>query len=82
MSPVVPSSGSAEEYRTIGSPEAERAMTSPSPGRPPGPGRPAASHAAAVALRIARCGAPGQPASYRSAYHCASVSAAAMTRRR
>jgi hypothetical protein len=35
-------------------------MTSPSPGRQPGGGRPAASQANAVLLRSARCGAWGQ----------------------
>ena len=39
----------------------QRASCSPTPGRPPGPGRPAASKAAEVELPSARCGAPGQP---------------------
>ncbi len=40
--------GAAGSYRTIASPEAKCAMTSPSPGRLPGGGLPAASHASAV----------------------------------
>ena len=82
MSPVVPAIGGAGSYRTMSSPEANRAITSPAPGRWLSGGRPAASHARAVELRSARCGASGHPTSYRSGYHCASVSAAAISRRR
>ena len=68
MSPVVPTMGAAGSYRTMASPEAKWAMTSPSPGRLPGGGRPAASHASAVELRRERWGASGHPTSYRLAY--------------
>src|SRR5271155_5703380 len=54
ISPVVPTSGGAGAYRTIGSPEAKCAIPSPSPGRLPGGGRPAASHLSAVELWRAR----------------------------
>ena len=61
MSPVVPTIGGAGSYRTMPSPEAKCAMTSPSPGRLPRGGRPAASHASAVELRRARWGAVRPP---------------------
>src|ERR1700683_2039859 len=54
ISPVVPTIGGAGEYRTIGAPEAKCAITSPSPGRLPDGGRPAASHRSAVELWRAR----------------------------
>src|SRR5580658_4454243 len=82
ISPLVPTIGAAGSYLTISSPEAKCAMTSPSPGRFPGGGRPAASHASAVELWRERLGASGHPTSYRLAYHRVSVSAASMTRRR
>src|SRR6202046_3514875 len=82
MSPVVPTIGGAGSYRTIASPEAKCAITSPSPGRWLSGGRPAASHALAVELGSARWGESGHPTSYRLGYHCGSVSAAAISRRR
>lgn len=57
-------------------------MTSPTPGRLLGGGRPAASHASAVELRRTRWGAAGHPTSNRLGYHCASVSAASVWRQR
>ncbi len=61
ISPVVPTIGAAGSYRRISSPEAKCAMTSPSPGRLPSGGRPAASHISAVELRRARWGAVRPP---------------------
>lgn len=81
-SPVVPTIGAAVSYRTIGSPSAKCAMTSPTPGRLPSWGRPAASHALAVELRSTRWGASGDPTSYRLGYHCTSVSAASTSQPR
>jgi hypothetical protein len=61
ISPVVPTIGAAVvEYRTIGSPEAKYAMTSPSLGRLRSGGRPTASHISAVELAMARWAAPSR----------------------
>src|ERR1700729_4514438 len=65
ISPVVPTIGGAGEYRRIGSPEAKCAITSPSPSRLPGAGRPAASHISAVELWMGRGGGSGPPPPYR-----------------
>src|ERR1700722_1767057 len=61
ISPVVPTIGGAGSYRTIASPDAKCAKTSPSWGRVPRSGLPAASHIAAVELRMARCEVSGHP---------------------
>ena len=80
MSPTASGLGVPELYRTISPTDFAVAMTSPSPGRLPDGGRPAASQFATVLLRRTRCGALGQPTSNRPSKWVVSFSVAARRR--
>jgi hypothetical protein len=81
MSPVTPTRAEVDAYRGIGSPSTAVASVSPSPGRAPDGGRPAASQASTVLFLSVRWGASGQPMSKRDEWTVeVSVAAASSSR--